>query len=509
MEKSRKDKKRKKIKSVKGYIKEYCNHTSIHGFKYLVEERTIIERVWWVIFIFISICLCGTMIYQIIYKYINYPLIVTFSMKETQLQKLPFPAITVCPRAKISQSYLNFTEYFQRKYNQLPVSIDEEKKVNLASTICDFYPNNSTDVADDNDFYDFLLKSRVDIFYYCQYQGVEINCTQMFTPILTEEGICYSFNILDRNDIFRNITDNPLKDFHKSPKTENWNMENGYSTKAVKTYPQRALRTGAKNALYLIFKVHISNKEFECAQDESGYRVTVHSPSNLPDVADNHISVPLSNRVLAVITPRIIQTSSSVRRFQVTARDCYFESEKKLKFFHKYSQENCLLECKSNYTLIQCGCVGIHMPKEQGTPLCLLQEQYCIERAEDLFSFNNEDLEVTEGLHQQTGCNCKPACNEITYDTELSYNTAFFDIMNKSLKAELDFEHHQYSTLLMYFKKSNVETKERRELYGFSDLISNFGGLIGLFTGFSILSLIEMIYFLTLRPLGDLFGTLK
>ncbi|XP_057659148.1 pickpocket protein 28-like isoform X4 [Diorhabda carinulata] len=427
MEKNRKDKKRKKIKSVKGYIKEYCNHTSIHGFKYLVEERTIIERIWWVIFIFISICLCGTMIYQIIYKYINYPLIVTFSMKETQLQKLPFPAITVCPRAKISQSYLNFTEYFQRKYNQLPVSID----------------------------------------------------------------------------------DNPLKDFHKSPKTENWNMENGYSTKAVKTYPQRALRTGAKNALYLIFKVHISNKEFECAQDESGYRVTVHSPSNLPDVADNHISVPLSNRVLAVITPRIIQTSSSVRRFQVTARDCYFESEKKLKFFHKYSQQNCLLECKSNYTLIQCGCVGIHMPKEQGTPLCLLQEQYCIERAEDLFSLNNEDLEVTEGLHKQTGCNCKPACNEITYDSELSYNTAFFDIMNKSLKAELDFEHHQYSTLLLYFKKSNVETKERRELYGFSDLISNFGGLIGLFTGFSILSLIEMIYFLTLRPLGDLFGTLK
>jgi amiloride-sensitive sodium channel len=40
---------------------------------------------------------------------------------------------------------------------------------------------------------------------------------------------------------------------------------------------------------------------------------------------------------------------------------------------------------------------------------------------------------------------------------------------------------------------------ERKGLYGISDLISNFGGLLGLFTGFSLISLFEILYFLTLR----------
>lgn len=61
-----------------------------------------------------------------------------------------------------------------------------------------------------------------------------------------------------------------------------------------------------------------------------------------------------------------------------------------------------------------------------------------------------------------------------------------------------------YSILTLYFKKNQIETKERNELYGFSDFISNFGGLLGLFTGFSILSFTEIIYFLSLRIWGNI-----
>lgn len=56
----------------------------------------------------------------------------------------------------------------------------------------------------------------------------------------------------------------------------------------------------------------------------------------------------------------------------------------------------------------------------------------------------------------------------------------------------------------LYFKRNHIETKERNELYGFSDFISNFGGLLGLFTGFSMLSFIEIIYFLSLRIWGNI-----
>ena len=51
----------------------------------------------------------------------------------------------------------------------------------------------------------------------------------------------------------------------------------------------------------------------------------------------------------------------------------------------------------------------------------------------------------------------------------------------------------------IYFKEEYVTTMERNELYGISDLISNFGGVLGLFTGFSLLSLFEILYFCSLR----------
>lgn len=37
--------------------------------------------------------------------------------------------------------------------------------------------------------------------------------------------------------------------------------------------------------------------------------------------------------------------------------------------------------------------------------------------------------------------------------------------------------------------------------YGITDLIANCGGLLGLFTGTSLLSLIEIAYFCSVRPL--------
>jgi hypothetical protein len=46
------------------------------------------------------------------------------------------------------------------------------------------------------------------------------------------------------------------------------------------------------------------------------------------------------------------------------------------------------------------------------------------------------------------------------------------------------------------FKEAQIMTIKRYELYGFLDFISNCGGLMGLFMGISILSIIELLYYL-------------
>lgn len=56
----------------------------------------------------------------------------------------------------------------------------------------------------------------------------------------------------------------------------------------------------------------------------------------------------------------------------------------------------------------------------------------------------------------------------------------------------------------VFFASNQFLSSKRSELYGIADLIANIGGLFGLFMGVSILSLVEIIYFSTIRLFTNL-----
>lgn len=51
----------------------------------------------------------------------------------------------------------------------------------------------------------------------------------------------------------------------------------------------------------------------------------------------------------------------------------------------------------------------------------------------------------------------------------------------------------------IFFKDQHFMRHERSELFGITDFFANIGGLMGLCMGFSILSLVEFLYFFSLR----------
>lgn len=57
----------------------------------------------------------------------------------------------------------------------------------------------------------------------------------------------------------------------------------------------------------------------------------------------------------------------------------------------------------------------------------------------------------------------------------------------------------QPARLSIFFKEHQFITSKRSELYGLTDFMANCGGLLGLFMGVSVLSIIEVIYYFTLR----------
>lgn len=52
---------------------------------------------------------------------------------------------------------------------------------------------------------------------------------------------------------------------------------------------------------------------------------------------------------------------------------------------------------------------------------------------------------------------------------------------------------------MLFFKEDQFIALKRAELFGITDFIANCGGLLGLFMGVSLLSIVEIIYFCTIR----------
>lgn len=123
------------------------------------------------------------------------------------------------------------------------------------------------------------------------------------------------------------------------------------------------------------------------------------------------------------------------------------------------------------------------MPRNATTRVCGLARKLC---------YANVQLSLDDH------CDCLPACFSISYDAELSaarYNRRRFQHgMNRT-----HADRRQYVRLAVSFKENQFFAAHRRELYGRTDFLANCGGLLGLFMGFSLLSVVEVVYYCTLR----------
>ncbi|CAH1154497.1 unnamed protein product, partial [Phaedon cochleariae] len=279
-----------------------------------------------------------------------------------------------------------------------------------------------------------------------------------------------------------------------------WTVDGGYEkNEGTETYPVRAYLAGADNALDITFHQNDSDLDYLCLDDIQGYSILLHQPYKIPLVKKQYFQVPFDSAVVAVIQPELMTTSADVKKYSASKRKCYFTTERKLKYFKYYSPSNCKFECLINHTLESCKCVKFHMPREPNTPICGNGNHQCL-------SFQQLHLKVLQ-LRKNIGsdrndffCQCKPLCTELTYNMEQSQSAwEYKEQFRAKGMTEYDLDGLRFAKLSIFFKQESFLTSQRNELYGPTDFLANFGGLLGLFTGFSLLSAAEIIYFLTIR----------
>lgn len=143
-------------------------------------------------------------------------------------------------------------------------------------------------------------------------------------------------------------------------------METGYGeSNNVEMYPYRVYGTGKPASFTVLLRVFNHDIDYLCAGAVQGFKVKFHPPNEGPQIWKKYFHISPGQAALFTIEPKVIITSNNVRKYSPKVRQCYFNSERRLRFYKQYTQRNCEAECLANYTLAQCGCVKFSMPSKQ------------------------------------------------------------------------------------------------------------------------------------------------
>nr|XP_033816173.1 amiloride-sensitive sodium channel subunit alpha-like isoform X2 [Geotrypetes seraphini] len=308
-----------------------------------------------------------------------------------------------------------------------------------------------------------------DMLIFCNFHGQECN-TSLFTRFINYKfGNCYTFNSQKTTDGEGNL---------------------------INTEALNITKAGFMYGLHL--ELFIQQIEYIRGMTHAaGIRLLIHDQSQMPFPEDEGVNIPPGAET------DIGMMKVHIKRLKSPYENQCTEGEN-IKNFYKdiygasYTREACKRTCAQQSIMENCGCSHWEFasPKELHYPKCNLSThgvRDCVEHYE--FKFAHDDL----------NCHCPLQCTEKLYELTVSGSqwpsTAFIENFSKELR-EMGGQmsiiaddpvliRDNFVKVVVYFKQLNYELIEEEPSMTEIDLISNMGGLVGLWVGFSVCTLAE------------------
>ncbi|XP_063700316.1 pickpocket protein 28-like [Culicoides brevitarsis] len=399
-----------KVKAVANEVfNDFCHTTSIHGMKFLTGQSHWLERTIWIAIYAFALWFCGSLVWERYIRWERNPVIISFDKRFESISEVPFPAVTICPDQKSIKKVFNYTKVLneiKRRHSsaETNVTLDLDYKLTdfdretfqLLAQMClpkgadvsefvdtyDAYASNKTSMDRERvlSILDTITPTLEDVCYSHDwaFSKTSKKCGRDFGKILTEDGLCYTYNLLDKSELFLNKT---VHGYRSSGRlSSNWTKTAGYTKNiTINTYPKRVYSTREKLALTL--KLNTMNMDNLFPQQGRGFKIYLHAPTEFPWSTKQYFKVSTGQSVTLTVTPQLIRTSSFLRDYPPTKRECYFNHENPLKYFQVYTKENCELECLADYSKLLCDCVPFWMPRGVGARICGLENFECYTQA--------------------------------------------------------------------------------------------------------------------------------
>ncbi|KAI5631548.1 amiloride-sensitive sodium channel domain-containing protein [Phthorimaea operculella] len=434
--------------SLRHQTAEFFNNSTLHGVRYIAEkERPFCEKFMWFSFTAVGAVTTCIIIVSLWEKFQTNP---TITGLDTDFHNwdVPFPAVTICDLNPVDEELLQ--EYMEKTWPDgapdnaagmlrwlatLSYQSIAEAAKNFAS---DFASGPNTDPKEAV----FSIVRRCEsLFYDCEWKGDSEECCDLLIPVFTEMGFCYAFN----------------------------------SRHAEKTWPWQSETQSEQFAEAFIHETDAKwSFMFNSYRNDTIIDIYIHSTE---EMAGLELSAQHSweRRVEKVsFSVKHTYTTEDARQLSIRQRRCVFADELPLETSNIYTYSACMRQCRMQRSRSFCKCVPHFYPVTPGYRVCTIRELECIA---------NNFAQITD----VTKCSCELGCSHTVYEVE---KLSEIDT-GKGSGATTSLETEFVSWPMVRYK--------REVLFGWVDLLVSFGGIAGLFLGFSLLSGVELVYYFTLR----------
>ena len=179
----------------------------------------------------------------------------------------------------------------------------------------------------------------------CHFAGSEVDCSELFTKVPTDSGMCCALNNIDalRNSSYKELVTK---------------MQNETLSKKIVTS-----QVGEENGLRLTLDLHSNTVSFGTLNQEyQAFKVFVGDPAEFPMMRENSLKVEPGREHFVHLSATVVNTSD-IKDIDPDARDCFFPDEGDLDFYERYTFSNCRLECAIKKTEKMFKCVPWHLPR--------------------------------------------------------------------------------------------------------------------------------------------------
>ena len=257
------------------------------------------------------------------------------------------------------------------------------------------------------------------------------------------------------------------------------------------------------------------------------YTLGISTKVNLIDQKRNLIDILPGFKTVVKVIPQLINTTTSFDEMAVSTRNCKLSTEnEEFNLLNSYTKVGCEFECAVKRAVSVCKCMPwFYTNNFESTPICNGFSGYCFEH------FISD-----ESNYKKSGDLCKEDCRGIPMTVVTTYvliNAVDLCKEGSFFKKHLihSFRQHfafkNYETLVtgdgqipdlqasmangslcyQFVEKfiamvsvesptSSVAKSAREPRVTFMDQLGTIGGTLGLFTGMSLLSMIEIVFFL-------------